>query len=165
MQKPHCFKRRHIQLQKVISQLESIIFSKRQLKKIYRDQDRLRQFRMKKNFTQQLNYDIQGIVKDMQTEDSKESAERLVNVNNSVSNCIKVRNEELKNMTTGIINLKELESEILSPDDKMITEITTSIELEETDEAVIEMEAPLQKSSCPDRLITVDVEESLNQKT
>ena len=109
MQSPHRFKRRHIQLQKVISQLESIIFLKRQLKKIYRDQDRLRQFRMKKNFTQQLNYDIQGIVKAMQTEDGRESAERLVNVNSSISNCIELRNDELKNMITGITSLNELE--------------------------------------------------------
>ena len=104
----------------------------------------------------------------MQTEDSKQSAERLVrlvNVNNSVSSCIKVRNDELKNMTTGIVNSEELELEILSPDDKMTNEITTSIVLEETDEAVIELEAPLQKSSCLDSLITVDVEESLLQKT
>ena len=104
----------------------------------------------------------------MQTVDSKLSAERLarlVNVNNLVANCIKVRNEELKNMTYGIVNSEELELEILSPDDKMTNEITTSIVLEETDEAVIEMEAPLQKSSCPDSLMTVDGEESLLQKT
>ena len=48
MQSPHRYKRRHIQFTKVIHQLESIIFSKRQLKKIYKDQERLRQFRMKK---------------------------------------------------------------------------------------------------------------------
>ena len=71
MQKPHRFKRRHIQLQKVISPLESLLFLKRQLKKIHRDQNRLKQFKMKKNFTQQLNYDIQGIVKAMQTEDGR----------------------------------------------------------------------------------------------
>ena len=86
------------------------MFSKRQLKKIHRDQNRLKQFKMKKNFTQQLNYDIKGIVKAIQTEDSRESAERLVNVNNLVSDCIKLRNDELKNMITGITSLKELES-------------------------------------------------------
>ena len=123
---------------------------------------------MKKKFIQQLNYDIQRIVKSMQTVDSKLSAERLarlVNVNNSVANCIKVRNEELKNMTSGIVNSEELELEILSPDDKMTNEITTSIVLGETDEAVTESDAPLQKSSCRDSLMTVDGEESLLQKT
>ena len=104
----------------------------------------------------------------MQTVDSKLSAERLarlVNVNNSVANSIKVRNEELKNMTSGIVNSEELELEILSPDNKMTNEITTSIVLGETDEAATESDAPLQKSSCPDSLMTVDGEESLLQKT
>ena len=75
-----------------------------------------------------------------------------MNVNNLVSDCIKLRNDELKNMINGTTSLNELESEILSPDDKMITEITTSNELksgvlnpynkmrtEEADESVIEM--------------------------
>ena len=87
--------------------MESIIFSKRQLKKIYRDQERLKQFRMKKYFIQQLNYDIQRIVKAMQTADGKlstERLERLVNVSDSVANCIRVRNEKLKYMTTGLVN-------------------------------------------------------------
>ena len=106
MQKPHHFKRRHIQLQKVISQLEAIMFSKRQLKKIHRDQNRLNQFKMKKNFTQQLNCNIQGILKAMQTEGGIKSAERLVNVNNLVSDCIKLRNDERKNMITGITSFK-----------------------------------------------------------
>ena len=104
----------------------------------------------------------------MQTVDSKLSAERLarsVNVNNSVANCIRLRNEKLKNMTSGIVNSEELELEILNPDYKMTYETVASIVSGESDVAVIESDTPLQNSLGPDSFMTVDAEESPLQKT
>ena len=124
MFRPHRFKRRHIQFQKVISQLETIMFSKRQIRKIYRDQNTLNQFRMKKNLTQQLNYDLQELIKSMQTGGDVGIVEKHVNVNNLVSNCIKMRNDELKKINNNEKSIKEG----LSP--TMMTGITTLKELE-----------------------------------
>ena len=48
-------------------ELETIMFSKRQIQKIHRDQYRLNQFIIKKNIAQQLNYYLQEFIKSMQT--------------------------------------------------------------------------------------------------
>ena len=155
MNSPHRYKRRHAQFKKVINQLESIIFSKRNLKKIYRDQDRLNQFKMKKHLIQQLNNDIQQIVEAMQTANSKLSTqrlERLVNISNPVADLTKTRNEELKSMTTAAY-LEELELETLNPDDKVTN--GTTIVLDRTNETIIASDMPLQKSSCPDSNMSV----------
>ena len=118
---------------------------------------------MKKHFIQQLNHDIQQIVKAMKTANSKLSTqrlERLVNVSNPVASCIKVRNDELKKMTTAAYS-EELELETLNPDDKMTNETTTSsIVLERTNETVTVSDVSVPKSSCPDSSMTVDDEVS-----
>ena len=104
----------------------------------------------------------------MQTANSKLSTqrlERLVNVSNPVASCIKVRNDELKKMTTGLAYSEELELETLNPDDKMTNETTTSsIVLERTNETVTASDMPLQKSSCPDSSMIVDDKITMGQQ-
>ena len=100
------------------------MFSKRQIRKIHRDQDRLNQFRIKKNITQQLNLDLQETIKTMQTGSEEGKVVRNVNVNNLVSSCMKIRNEELKRKT----NNDKIVTNELSP-----TMITGTIILSELD--------------------------------